>query len=231
MGSDPAEKKTRQQGHKGMDKDKHVSQGKTQQQNTNSTSRVNSPVPFPTACKVVSGPRLSKSSFISSAHKQRRREKGGVSGEGRGGVPKHQTLTMRRLRRRYGESNKGTAVHRRHAAVLFGMLNECYHLRQTVTYLPLTWQQATGEAGKSFNRQTEWLNTTWSTSTWAITELQPTRSLSLLLPGCDAAAILRMQDHACFIICHLVDAFIRRVAFLISFLFFFFHSPQSLAES
>lgn len=66
-----------------------------------------------------------------------------------------------------------------------------------------------GGGEESFNRQTERLNTTWSTSTWAIIELQPTRRLSLLLPGCDAAAILCMQDHACFIICHLVDAFIR----------------------
>lgn len=78
------------------------------------------------------------------------------------------------------------------------MLNECYRLGQTVTYLPLTWQQAAGEKKESFNRQIQRLNTTLSTSTWAITELQPTRRLSLLLPGCDAAAILCMHHHAVF---------------------------------
>lgn len=81
-----------------------------------------------------------------------------------------------------------------------------------------------GGGEQSFNRQTQRLNTRRSTSTWAIRELQPTRRLGLLLPGCDAAAILCMQDHACFIIGHLVDAFIhcREYDAGSSYLFFLF---------
>lgn len=68
---------------------------------------VNSPVPFPTACKVASGPRLSKSSFISSAQKQRSGER---DMQGEISVAKYlhasdrnqQTLTKRLLGRRYG---------------------------------------------------------------------------------------------------------------------------------
>lgn len=39
----------------------------------------NIPVPFPTAGNVASGPRVSKSSFISSAPKHRRRKRGGLA--------------------------------------------------------------------------------------------------------------------------------------------------------
>lgn len=54
--------------------------------------------------------------FICTETEKKKKKKGG--GEGEGGVsksvyhPNQQTLTMRPLRRRYGESNKGTTVHR-----------------------------------------------------------------------------------------------------------------------
>lgn len=88
-----------------------------------------------------------------------------------------------------------------------------------------------GGGEESFNRQTERLNTTRNTSTWAIIELQPTRRLSLLLPGCDAAAIRCMQDHACFLsYVILVDAFIQSSLEYCERAHFC-DSPQALAET
>lgn len=78
---------------KGADEKSNTHKGKK------NTSWVNSPVPFPTACIVASGPRVSKSSFISSAQKHRRRKRrgeGGREGERRGWVPQCNTQTNKR---------------------------------------------------------------------------------------------------------------------------------------
>lgn len=69
----------------------------------------NSPVPFPTVCKVASGPRVSKSSFISSAQKQG----GGGGGEHLNITAQPANSAKQAFKPTYGGSSKGTAVHRR----------------------------------------------------------------------------------------------------------------------
>lgn len=98
------------------------------------SKRLNSPVPFPTVCRAVSGPRVSKSSFISSAQKQRRRTKWRREGEYLD-APR-QTPTMRPLRRRYGETNKGAAVHRSAPRLCSAcLMNAIIRARQWLIYL------------------------------------------------------------------------------------------------
>ena len=88
--------------------------------------------------------------FICTGNREEREEGWLGEGEGRARGPafaaRRRQPPTRPLKRRYGGSNKGTAVHRGTPRLLFGMPNECYHPGQTVTYLPLTRQQAAGEA-------------------------------------------------------------------------------------